>query len=80
MNPFVYFYHKEIELVHEFEADAFTTEQIANEDYINNLLQVISYAQTPTLLVHPFFHHPIKTRIAMLYKNPKNSFVQKLLL
>jgi len=77
MNPFVYFYHKEIELVHEFEADAFTTEQIANEDYIHNLLQVVSYAQTPTLLVHPFFNHSIKTRIAMLYKTTKNAFVQK---
>lgn len=77
MNPFVYFYHKEIELVHEFEADAFTTEQIAKEDYINNLLQVISYSQTPTLLVHPFFQHTLKTRITMLYKNPKNAFVQK---
>lgn len=76
-NPFIYLYHKELELVHEFEADEYSTKKIATDDYVQNLLQTITYNQTPTLLVHQFFHHPLKTRITMLYKKSKNAFVQK---
>lgn len=76
-NPFVYLYHKELELVHEFEADDLTTKKITTDDYVQNLLQAITYNQTPTLLVHQFFHHPLKTRITMLYKKSKNALVQK---
>jgi TonB family protein len=76
-NPFVYIYHKEIELIHEFEADEFATQQFAKDDYVQNLLTTITYQQTPTLLVHHFFHHPLKTRITMLYKKSKNVLLQK---
>lgn len=77
MNPFVYICHKEIELVHEFQADAASTGNIATDDYIENLLQTIRYTQTPTLLAHHFFQHPLKTRITMLYTQSRNVMAQK---
>jgi TonB family protein len=76
-NPFIYFYHKEIELVHEFEADEFSTQEFTTDDYVENLLKTIQYTQTPTLLAHHFFHHPLKTRITMLYTKSKNALMQK---
>lgn len=76
-NPFVYFYHKEMELVHEFEADAFATRDIPTDEYVAKLIETVSNHQTPTLLVHHFFHHPIKTRITMLYKNSKTALLQQ---
>ncbi len=76
-NPFVYLYHKELELIHEFEADDLTTRKMSTDDYVQNLLQTVTYNQTPTILVHQFFHHPLKTRITMLYKKSKNALVQK---
>lgn len=76
-NPFIYFYHKEIELVHEFDADEFSTQEFTTDDYVENLLKTIQYTQTPTLLAHHFFHHPLKTRITMLYTKSKNALVQK---
>ncbi|GBL35901.1 hypothetical protein EMGBS15_14960 [Filimonas sp.] len=78
-NPFVYLYHKQLELQHEFEADAYSVQQIETDHYVKNLLENITYNQTPTLLVHQFFHHPLKTRITMLYKKSKNVFMQKTL-
>ena len=76
-NPFIYFYHKEIELVHEYEADEFSTEEFFTDDYVENLLKTIQYTHTPTLLAHHFFRHPLKTRITMLYTKSKNPLVQK---
>jgi beta-lactamase regulating signal transducer with metallopeptidase domain len=67
-NPFVYRYHKAIELQHEFEADAYSVKQIETDQYVHNFLEAIAYSQAPTLLVHSFFHHSLKTRIIMLYK------------
>jgi TonB family protein len=77
INPFVYLYHKEMELLHEFEADELSTQEFATDDYVENLLQTIQYTQTPTLLAHHFFHHPLKTRITMLYSKTKQTFMQK---
>jgi beta-lactamase regulating signal transducer with metallopeptidase domain len=76
-NPFVYFYHKEIELIHEFEADEFSTQEFSTDDYVENLLKTIQYKHTPTLLANHFFHHPLKKRIAMLYTKSKNAILQK---
>ncbi len=76
-NPFVYLYHKEMELVHEFEADAFATQEIPTDEYVAKLIETVANHQTPTLLVHHFFHHPIKTRITMLYKNSKTALLQQ---
>jgi len=76
-NPFIYFYHKEIELVHEFEADEFSTQEFSRDDYVENLLKTIQYTYTPTLLANHFFHHPLKKRIAMLCTKSKNAILQK---
>lgn len=76
-NPFVYLYHKEMELVHEFEADAAVTNQMPTDEYVAQLMATLSNNQTPTLLVHHFFHHPIKTRITMLYKKSKTALLQQ---
>ncbi len=78
-NPFIYLYHKEMELQHEFEADALTVQQIETDNYVKNLVEAIAFNQTPTLLVHHFFHHPLKNRITMLYKKSKNMIMQKTL-
>lgn len=77
INPFVYLYHREIELVHEFEADEFSTQEFSTDDYVENLLKTIQYTQTPTLLAHHFFQHPLKTRITMLYKNSTQTLMGK---
>lgn len=77
INPFIYLYHKEMELLHEFEADELSTQAFATDDYVENLLQTIQYTQTPTLLAHHFFHHPLKTRITMLYTKSKNAIAKK---
>ncbi len=79
-NPFVYLYHKEIELIHEFEADDISAAQMTKDDYVENILQAIRYHHTPTLLVHHFFHHPLKSRITMLYKQSTRAVLQKYLL
>ena len=79
-NPFVYLYHKELELIHEFEADEISAGQISTDDYVENILQAVRYYQTPTLLVNHFFHHPLKTIITMLYKQPNRAVLQKYLL
>ena len=80
-NPFVYLYHKEMELQHEFEADAYTVKQIDTDHYVKTLLETVTYnQQTPTALAHHFFHHPLKTRITMLYKKSNTLIIQKSLI
>jgi beta-lactamase regulating signal transducer with metallopeptidase domain len=64
-NPFIYFYHKEIELVHEFQADKLSTQEYAADECTENLLKAIQYNQTPTLLAQHFFNHSIEKRITM---------------
>jgi TonB family protein len=59
-----YFIRKELETVHEFEADAFAADN--QEHYATLLLNQHFYTQQFSLL-QPFFHHPIKRRIMMLY-------------
>lgn len=79
-NPFVYLFHKEIELLHEYEADAYVTKDIETDFYVETLLQTLTYNQTaPTILVHSFFTHPLKTRITMLYKKSTNAVIQKII-
>lgn len=68
-NPFIYLFHKEIELIHEYEADAFVTRDIETEYYIETLLRTPIYIETsPSILVHSFFKHSLKNRIEMLTK------------
>lgn len=80
-NPFIFLFHREIELQHEFEADDAAVKQSSNTDYyVEQLLQVIRYDHMPTYLAHHFFNHPLKSRITMLYKKSPITTFQKLLL
>lgn len=79
-NPFVYRYHKAIELQHQFEADAYSVQQIETDQYVHNFLEAIAYSQAPTLLVHSFFHHSLTTRMTMLCKKSNRLMMQKTLL
>ena len=66
-----YFIQKELETVHEFEADAFAAND--QEEYATLLLNQHFHTQQFNLL-QSFFHHPIKRRIMMLYsKKATNS-------
>ena len=78
-NPFVYLYHRELERVHEFEADAIAAKQFDTDNYVNELIQMAVQQQTPTFLAHSFFHQTIKTRITMLYKPNTHSISRKML-
>jgi TonB family protein len=61
-----YFIKKELETVHEFEADAIAVH--GTEHYARILLNQHFHTRHFSLL-QSFFHHPIKRRIKMLYKN-----------
>lgn len=62
----LYFIHKELVLVHEFEADA-----VAGRDQKNYVQALLSkHLDTRQLyLLQSFFHHPLKRRIMMLQRN-----------
>jgi beta-lactamase regulating signal transducer with metallopeptidase domain len=76
-NPFIYFYHKEIELVHEFQADKLSTQEYAADKYTENLLKAVQYNQTPTLLAQHYFNHSVKERIAMSQIKSEHERLQK---
>jgi TonB family protein len=65
-----YFIKKELETVHEFEADALAADD--QEHYATLLLNQHFQTQQFSLL-QPFFHHPIKRRIMMLYSKKTTS-------
>jgi TonB family protein len=60
-----YFIQKELETVHEFEADALAADD--QEQYVGLLLNQHFHTQQFNLL-QSFFNHPIKRRIMMLYR------------
>jgi hypothetical protein len=78
-NPFVYLYHRELERVHEFEADAIAAKHFDTDTYVNELMQIVVQQQTPTFLAHSFFHQNLKTRITMLYKTHTHAISRKML-
>lgn len=60
---------KELQMVHEFQADERSTKDLSS---FSDLLLAHIFNVTPGAIVHTFFHHPIKRRIAMLQKNRSN--------
>lgn len=71
-NPLLFWYKKELQLVHEYQADAKACEKINLRTYYSQLLQ-INFTQTPTNLVSSFYNvSQLKNRIIMLQK-PKQS-------
>jgi len=77
MNPFIYLYRKELEEVHEFQADRDATHQ--SESLSNYFHLVLKQATDPTLspLMSPFSYQLIKKRIMMSThkSNPIKKFV-----
>ncbi|MBI9063014.1 MAG: peptidoglycan DD-metalloendopeptidase family protein [Marinilabiliaceae bacterium] len=77
MNPFIYLYRKELEEVHEFQADRDATHK--SESLSNYFHLVLQQASDPTLspLMSPFSYQLIKKRIMMSThkSNPIKKFV-----
>ncbi|HEX8608966.1 MAG TPA: M56 family metallopeptidase, partial [Pedobacter sp.] len=67
-NPFVYLYERELNQLHEYEADKVTSEIIGNQSYATLLLQKAS-KQKAHSFVHSFAVKPLKRRILMLFTN-----------
>jgi len=76
MNPFIYFYRKELEEVHEFQADRDATQ---HGDSLKNYFHlVLNHASDPRLspLMSPFSYQLIKKRIMM--STHKSKSIKKL--
>lgn len=73
-NVFIHFIKKELEQVHEFQADA----RVATDSEAYSHLLLSSVFDTKNLqLTHSFINHPIKRRIMMLYKNSRTGTTRK---
>ena len=64
----LYFIRRELEIVHEFEAD-----NIASTDTESYALLLVNqhFNTSQVQLLHSFFHHPLKRRIMMLQQSRK---------
>ncbi|MEE1946062.1 M56 family metallopeptidase [Pedobacter sp. KR3-3] len=75
-NPVVYYYAKELEQLHEYEADAATSYSYGTRPYAGLLLK-LAVQEYGDPLVHNFVKSPIKERIKMLYQS-KSKNMKKL--
>ncbi len=79
-NPFFILFHKELELIHEFQVDDKVAQDYTLDSYLESFLQSAKLIQSnPLILTHSFFSSPIKNRIIMLYKKSKNEIRKKTL-
>lgn len=79
-NPFIYIFHKEIETLHEYEADAKSVNSIGEENYLQCILQTFIYTQTTkNPLSSSFFSNNLKSRISMLNKKTKFNIMKNTL-
>ena len=78
INPFFYWFKKELTIVHEFIADR---EAAAGKaaDYAQTILQMTLQARQ-LQLTNSFFHPPIQRRINMLLSNPSTFTIMKKLI
>jgi N-acetylmuramoyl-L-alanine amidase len=74
-NPFVYWYKKSLQEIHEFEVDVEMAKLYNKESYAQLLLKVASLNFNK--LINTFSSTPLKTRIIMLF-NPKTYPMKKL--
>ncbi|WP_129718325.1 hypothetical protein [Pedobacter sp. SYP-B3415] len=70
-NPVVWWYNRELELVHEFEADSSTAQYGDEAAYASLLLRMAGRPLAPAP-VHHFVRHPVRQRIEMLFTNQSN--------
>lgn len=75
-NPIIYLYDKELEQVHEYEADEATSNGIGAKHYAHLLLK-LAVAKSAEPLIHNFVKSPVKARIKMLF-NAKSAQMKKL--
>lgn len=75
-NPIIYLYNKELEQIHEYEADASASSNFGTRPYANLLLR-LAIQEYSGPLVHNFVKSPIKERIKMLYQS-KSKNMKKL--
>lgn len=68
-NIFLYAIGKDLQLVHEYQADAVACGDNTHE-YVLRLLDEI-FGSRQYSVTHSFFHHPIKNRISMLQQTKK---------
>ncbi|WP_199136975.1 M56 family metallopeptidase [Pedobacter sp. ASV12] len=76
-NPIVYLYDKELEQVHEYEADETISSSIGTPSYAHLLLK-LAMVKSNDPLIHHFVKSPVKERIKMLF-NAKSNHMKKLL-
>jgi N-acetylmuramoyl-L-alanine amidase len=67
-NPLIYLFEKEVELIHEFEADSFALNNVDTKEYTQFLIRLASDNNTNPLTLS-FGKHPVKERIFMLFKD-----------
>ncbi|WP_228850365.1 M56 family metallopeptidase [Aegicerativicinus sediminis] len=74
-NPLIYFFQRELTLVHEFEADAQVSPNYSNRDYYLNLLSQ-AFEVPKSLLINSFSNKSIlNKRITMLKKHKSSKKV-----
>jgi N-acetylmuramoyl-L-alanine amidase len=74
-NPFIYWYKKSLQEIHEFEVDNEMTKLYNEVAYAELLLQVAT--QNRNTLISTFSTTPLKTRLKMIF-NPKTYPMKKL--
>lgn len=73
-NPFIKIIHKQLELIHEYQADSVAVKNAHKDNYVETILYNIKSDKQPIYITNTFFHHSLKNRITMLYlKNKKNT-------
>lgn len=73
-NPFIKVIHKQLELIHEYQADSVAVKHTHKDNYVETILHYIKSTKRPIYITNTFFHQSLKKRITMLYlKNNKTA-------
>ena len=78
--PFIYLFHHDIDLQHEYEADELSLQTVAKIQFMEKYFAINFKVQAPTLLVHGYYMHPYESRIDMLQTVKQQQSIQKILL
>ena len=75
-NPFVYFYQRQVAIVHEYIADAKAAGKLSKQQYYQDLLNM-TFGTRQLSFTNTFFNHSfIKNRILMLQKSKSKKRAQ----
>lgn len=78
-NPFIRIIHKQLELIHEYQADSVVVKHIHKDNYVETILHDIKSDKQPIYITNTFFHHSLKNRITMLYLKKSKTALNRLL-